>query len=335
MDQQVDGDGTRRLRKLVVALPPEGEWGFSPAQILELETEFPGLRVVRARPDTFRAELSDADAVVTWQLSPEELAAAPRLRWVQLIGAGVDRVLIPELVARGIPITNNSGVHAPNIAEHVMALMLAFARGLPSFIRAQIGHEWAHERVRPRAFELQGQTLLVAGVGDIGLALARRATAFGMTVIGIRRHAAPPPEGVAEIHDAAALPELLPRADHVAICLPLTARTRGLFDGTMFGRMKRGAYLYNIGRGAIVETPALVAALQSGQLGGAGLDVTEPEPLPPDSPLWEMPNVIITAHTSGSTPRYWERAFEVLRDNIARFERGAPLRNLVNPSEGY
>lgn len=317
-------------------MPAIGDWGFSDVQVAQLEASFPGLRLVRARPDAFRRELADADAVMSWQLTPDDLAAAPNLQWVQLVGAGADGVLIPELVARNIPITNNSGVHAPNIAEHLMALMLAFARGLPTLMRAQSARRWRDDAEPARTFELQGQTLLIVGLGDIGLELAQRAGSFGLTVIGLRRHANPAPvAGIAEVHGEDALAAMLPRADHVAICLPLTDRTRNLFDAAMLARTKPGAYLYNVGRGAIVETEALIAALRSGLLAGAGLDVTDPEPLPPDSPLWEMPNVIITAHTSGATPHYWERAYRILATNIARFGRGEALINVVDPQEGY
>jgi len=178
--------------------------------------------------------------------------------------------------------------------------------------------------------------LLVVGLGDIGLALAARARAFGMITLGARRRLDQPhPAGFAEIAGVERLPELLPAADHVAICLPLTPRTRGLFDAAMLARLKPGAYLYNVGRGAIVDSAALASALLSGRVAGAGLDVTDPEPLPPDSPLWALDNVLITAHTAGATPRYWDRALEILLANVERFRQGEPLLNRVDPAEGY
>jgi phosphoglycerate dehydrogenase-like enzyme len=248
----------------------------------------------------------------------------------------VDDVPLAELAARGIVVTNNSGVHAPNIAEHLMAMMLAFARQLPFLYRGQLAREWRDSTTRPRVFELSGQTLLVVGLGDIGLALAERAAAFGMRVIGTRRRPEQPaPSTVSRVVATDRLAEVLPEADHVAICLPLTAGTRGLFDAAMLTRMKPTGYLYNIGRGPIVATDALVEALANGGLGGAGLDVTDPEPLPPDSPLWAMDNVLITMHTSGGTPHYWDRALELLVANIDRYERGEELHNRVDPETGY
>jgi phosphoglycerate dehydrogenase-like enzyme len=215
-------------------------------------------------------------------------------------------------------------------------MMLAFARRLPFQIRGQIAHEWRDEAGRSGVFELGGQTLLLVGIGRIGSTIADRAKCFNMNVIGIRRH----PEGqrstsIDEQYGIDQLTEQLPRADHVVVATPLTPRTRGMFDGATIGAMKRGAYLYNIGRGPVIEAVALIDHLQTGQLAGAGLDVTDPEPLPPDSPLWDMENVIITSHTSGGTPKYWDRAFAILHENVRRFIADEPLLNVVNVQEGY
>lgn len=323
--------GTGRELRLVligVSLPD--------AHVRWLREQFPDLTIVVASGEEFDRWLPEADAVVHWQLTAEQIARAPRLRWLQTAGAGVDGVLNQALIERGVLITNNSGVHATNIAEHVLAMMLAFARRLPYLIRGQIIHEWRDDTGRQGVFELDGQTLLVVGTGDIGQALARRAAALGMTVLGIRRRpgmALPP--GFTDVGELGRLGDFLPRADHTAICLPLTQETRGLFSREMIQQMRRGSYLYNIGRGPIVDTAALVEALRSGHLAGAGLDVTDPEPIPEDSPLWEMDSVIITAHTSGATPRYWDRAIEILAANIERYRSGQPLLNVVDPLAGY
>ena len=320
----------RDLRKLVVAVPMSDE------HEARLRAQFPGLEVVRVPFDDLEDAIPDADAVFSWRLTPGQLAAATRLAWFQTFGAGVDSVLIPELIERDIVITNSSGVHGPNIAEHLMAMILAFARGLPRLVRAQTRSEGLDDAVRGGVFEVNGQSLLVVGVGEIGIGLAERAGAFGMRVSGVRRRTGlPVPPGFAEVHGVDRLPEVVPAFDHVAICLPLTARTRGLFDGPMIARMMPTAYLYNIGRGPIVDTDALVKSLQAGRLGGAGLDVTDPEPLPPDSPLWQMENVLITAHTSGATPRYWDRLMDILIANIERFRAGEPLLNRIDIAEGY
>lgn len=315
------------LSRLVVGIDLE------PAYVERIREAYPDLEVVVCtEPAELPAALAGAQGLVTWRVPPEALAAATALRWVHFAGAGVDGALSPALVERNLVVTNNSGVAAPNIAEHLLAMMLAFARGLPELMRYQVRREWHHPS---RRFELSGQTLGVVGLGDIGAELAWRAAALGMRVIGLRRRPGEPPRGVERVYPPEALHELLGESDHVAICLPLTARTRHLFGPAEFRAMRRDAYLYNIGRGAIVDQEALIAALQAGEIAGAGLDVTDPEPLPPDSPLWDMPNVLITNHTSGGTPRYWERGIEIVLDNIGRFRRGEPLRNVVDQREGY
>jgi phosphoglycerate dehydrogenase-like enzyme len=320
----------RSLKTLLVRFPLQDR------HVQRLRDRFPDLEIVVAPNDEeFRQVLPRADAIVGWGVSPAEIAAAPNLCWIQTVGAGVENVIVPEMAARGIVLTNNSGVHAPNISEHLMALILAFARRLPFLIRGQIAHEWRDTTGREGVFELGGQTLLVVGLGDIGQALAHRALAFGMNVVGVRRRLQQSVAGISEVAGFDALHRLLPEAHHDAICLPLTPHTRGLFDRATILRLRPGAFLYNIGRGAIVDTAALVESLQTGQLGGAGLDVTDPEPLPADSPLWDMPNVIITSHTSGATPRYWDRAIVILESNIERFRSGAELLNVVDLASGY
>lgn len=276
-------------------------------------------------------------AAISWDAPPIDgiLAAAPRLRWLHQRGAGIDRIVGPALRASDVVVTNGSGNHAPNIAEHLLALMLAFARQLPGLIRAQQASRW-ETPAAGRLFELSGQTLAVIGVGAIGSALARRAAGLGLKVIGVRRSdGREVPAGVERMFGIDRLDDALALADHVAIALPLTAETRGLFSTPRLARMKPGAYLYNVGRGAIIDHAALLAALRSGHLAGAGLDVTEPEPLPPESPLWQEPGVIITAHSSGLTPRSYERYERLLLDNLGRWVRGEALLNVVDKRLGY
>ncbi len=276
------------------------------------------------------------------------LAAAPRLRWVQLPVAGVDGVDTAPLVAHGIAVTTFSGVTAPNIAEHVLMLMFAFARNLRLLLRQQERHIWrdgdaasdprlrgASRTLFPPVFELEGQTLGVVGLGAIGDALARKAHGVGMRVIATRRHPGPLPAHLDRLIPTAELPTLLAEADHVALCLPLTAETRGLIGARELAQMRPSAYLYNTGRGALVDQEALIAALQAGTIAGAGLDVTTPEPLPADSPLWDLPNVLMTAHTSGATPQHWERGLALIIENVRRFLNDAPLRNQFDPATGY
>lgn len=320
----------RSLRTVVIALP------FTEAHLARLRSRFPAVKFRAVEPSNVGDALADADAGAAWHLDPEDVKRAPGLRWLQTGGAGVEGVLHPVLIDQGVMLTNASGVHAVNIAEHVMAMMLSFARGFPRLFRNQINREWKDDVVRSHVFELQDQRLLVVELGDIGAALAQRASAFGMEVLGVRRRPDQPvPTGVQRVGTIEELPNLLPLADHVAICLPLTPRTAGLFDRQLLGAMRPSAYLYNIGRGGVLRTDDLVAALGEGGLTGAGLDVTDLEPLPAASPLWSMENVIITMHTSGGTPRYWDRALDLFEDNIDRYIAGQPLLNVVDPADGY
>lgn len=301
-----------------------------------LRAKYPEITFIRAPREELDPYLPDADAVIAWHLTPEQLAIAPRLKWLQSFAAGVDRMPFPELAARNIVVTNSSGVHASNIAEHILAMMLAFARQLPWLLRHPPAGDWFEMPVRNKVFELGQQELLVVGMGDIGLGLAERARGLGMNVNGVRRRVdLPAPEIFSQVYPVSDLASALPTADHVAICLPLTPGTRGLFDAAMLTRMRPTAYIYNIGRGPIIDQDALIKALDEGTIAGAGLDVTTPEPLPAESPLWAMENVMVTAHTSGSTPHYWERILAILETNIARFQAGEPLHNVVDGVAGY
>jgi phosphoglycerate dehydrogenase-like enzyme len=323
-------DSAGRIETLLFGVPIPDEY------LENLRAKFPGITFIRAQRDEIDPHLPVADAVIAWHLTPEQLAIAPRLKWIQSFAAGVDRMPFAELAARDIVVTNSSGVHAANIAEHILAMMLAFARQLPWLLRHPPAGDWFEMPVRSRIFELGQQELLVVGTGDIGLSLAERARGLGMVVNGVRRRVdLPAPQAFSKIYPVTDLAEALPSADHVAICLPLTSGTRGLFDAAMLARMKHSAYIYNVGRGQIIDQDALIKALDEGTVAGAGLDVTDPEPLPADSPLWSMENVMVTAHTSGSTPRYWERIMAILETNIARFEAGEPLHNVVDGAAGY
>ncbi len=302
----------------------------------QLKSQFPDVHFLFSDRHDLPEGFETADVVIPWGVSTQQLASMPRLRWVQTVSAGVDRMDFEELRRRGIPLTNSSGIHANNIAEHIMSLMLAFARKLPFLVREQEQHRWSSEVGRISSFEITGQTLLVLGLGKIGEQLAVRGKGMQMRVLATRRRIEIDRVSVAD--EVFALSELAGRigeADHVAITLPLTRDTEGLFSAALIEKMKPGAYLYNIGRGTIIDQDAMIRALQSGHLGGAGLDVTTPEPLPADSPLWDLDNVIITPHTSGSSPKLMERAVALWTDNLQRFLAGEPLRNVVDLDAGY
>jgi len=330
------------LRTIVIAMSV-------PAAILtRFRTEFPEVRfvvpgedaatdensvAVRAMPT--EDDVKDADAIVGWELPSPLLQAANRLRWMHAAGAGVERYDLGQIAARGVMLTNSSGVSAPNMAEHVLGMMIALTRRFPRLLRAQIQREWRDEATHREVAELQGQTVLIVGIGEVGRAVAQRAAAFGMRVNGLRRRSDAPPAGFDQIFAIGDFHAAVADADHVVVTLPNTPRSRGLFDAAAFAAMKPGAAIYNVGRGQVIDTSALIVALESGHLGGAGLDVTDPEPLPVDSPLWEMENVLITAHTSGATPRYWERQANLIAENIRRIQHGELPCNLVDLEAGY
>ncbi len=320
----------RKLNRIALA-------GETPPDILErLRAALPDVEIAVVADPLAPGSLAGADAAIVWTLPADRLAEAPDLRWVQARGAGVEHLPLADLAARGIVLTNMSGIHASNIAEHLLAMMLAFARRLPQLVRAQERREWRDTVTHGEVFELGGQTLVIVGIGAIGSELGRRAQALDMRVVGVRRQSGGPAPGWAEqVYPVERLDEALALADHVALAMPSTDETRGLFDAGRFAALKPGAFVYNVGRGGAIDSAALIDALRAGRLGGAGLDVTEPEPLPADSPLWEMDNVLITAHTSGATPRYWERAVERIIDNARRFQAGAPMRHTVDLTAGY
>lgn len=282
------------------------------------------------REDPSFAQLLPRAEVIVGGIWPEDVARAASLRWLQLGSAGANRIV--DLLPSHVTLTNASGVFGVPIAEHVMAMMLALARQIPESVRAAGEARWSQPGGR---VELYGATCGILGLGDIGTEVARRAKAFGMRVLAIRRQALDRPAFVDALWDVSGLDRLLGESDHVVNCLPGTPHTRHLLDSRRIGLMRRGAYFYNIGRGSTVDEAALVAALQAGQLAGAGLDVFEQEPLPAVSPLWAMPNVLVTPHRSGQSPRNSQRLAEIVLRNVSRYVRREPLENLVDRHWGY
>ena len=283
------------------------------------------------------AHAADAHGADAHLLTEEFLAAAPQLVWVQSWSAGVDRYMaIPGLVEReGLVFTNAQGVHGPVIAEHVFALLLHLTRGLGPYGDAQRRGEW-DRGAAPDPTSLASRTLLVAGMGGIGTEVARRADAFDMRVLAtVRRSRDEAPAFVDELGTGADLDRFLVEADVVAVCLPLTDETRGLFDAERLALLPEGAYLINIGRGPIVDTDALLAALESGRLAGAGLDVTDPEPLPTGHPLWSRDDVVITPHVAARAVLTGARRDALISENMRRFGAGEPLLNVVDRTAGY
>ncbi len=300
-----------------------------------LRREFPDIDFVFTDSGHIADEIAGAQVLLGWSKLDGLLDHADVLVWVQNVGAGVEQIVSDDFRSRDLILTNGSGIMAPNIAEHVIGLMLALARRFPDLLEAQRKQRWKGDVDSTSVTELGGQTALLVGVGEIGLQIARRLAAFDMTVLGVRRSAGDPPEHVEEVGSFDDLPQLVKRADHVISSVPHTPETIGIFNADLFARFKQGARFYNVGRGTSVVQPDLIAVLESGQLSGAGLDVTDPEPLPEGDPLWTAPNVIITAHTSGATPRFRDRLFDLFTDNLHRYIAGDDLRNVVDQERGY
>jgi phosphoglycerate dehydrogenase-like enzyme len=304
------------------------------------------MQVVNARDqDHAAAEIADADAVFGY-LTPRLLQAAKKLRWAQSPTASMEKYLYPELVASNVIVTNMRGIFSDVIADHVFGFILMFAKNFHIYLRQQMRGEW-HMLGRPpgelpgyggpgevhpsdcAAITLADCTLAVIGLGGIGAETARRGLAFGMRVLGVDPRAAAAPEGVT-LFRPDRLSEVLGQSDFVVIAAPHTPETYKLFNRERIRQMKRSAYLINIGRGVIVDLADLTAALQAGEIAGAGLDVYEIEPLPSEHPLWRMENVILTPHCAAASPRVPERHLETLLENLRRFVAGQPLLNVVD-----
>jgi D-2-hydroxyacid dehydrogenase (NADP+) len=279
--------------------------------------------------------LAEAEVLLTLSTMPADLLSrAPRLKWIQLTSPGADRLVHRELFQSGIPVTTAGGIHVTPIGEYVLGMMVMLAKGWPHLFRAQQKGEWA--RLTPQ--ELEGRTVGVVGLGNVGQEVARLAKLLGMRVLAVRRSGTPPESGeylVDEIFGPLDLLHLLSQSDYVVLALPLTEETHHIMGELAFQAMKPSAYLINVSPGAVVDETALVRALKVGLIAGAGLDVFESEPLPPESELWRLHNVIISPHIAGETPHYNEGAVALFCENLRRYLADEPLLNLVDPQRGY
>ena len=317
----------------------DGVWSVPARIVAELVGRHPEVHF-ESPPDRAAAErlLPGADVVFGVLVDEENFHLARRLGWIHVSAAGVGSLLFPALVESGVVLTNGRGLHAVSMAEHALGLMLAFARKLHLARDLQLARRWEQVGLwtgPPPFGQLAGGTLGVVGLGAVGSALAARAAALGMRVLAVRPHPQADPAPAHEQWGLERLPELLERADWVVLAAPHTAATRGLIGPAELARMQPGAVLVNLGRGALVDEPALVAALRAGRIAGAALDVVHEEPLPADSPLWSLPNVILTPHVSGLGPAYWERAVGQFEVNLERHLAGHPLLNVVDKRAGY
>jgi phosphoglycerate dehydrogenase-like enzyme len=317
-----------------VFLPPQHD--ATRAWSAALARQVPQLHVVIAEnDDQARNEIADADAAFG-TLTPDLLRAASQLKWLQAPAiAPPAGYYFPELVAHPVVVTNFRGIFNDHIAAHIMAFLLAFARGLHHYLPLQARREWAPAPLDTGIVHLPGSTALIVGLGGIGAETARVCAPFGILVIGVDARRTDRPEGVAELHPPDALDDLLPRADFVILTIPHTPETEGLMNAARFKLMKSSAYFINIGRGKTTRLDDLVEALRSGTIAGAGLDVFEEEPLPTDHPLWDAPNALLTPHTAGFGPYLDDRRQEIILDNANRFVRNEPLRNVVDKEHWF
>ncbi|WML38361.1 D-2-hydroxyacid dehydrogenase [Neobacillus sp. OS1-2] len=291
--------------------------------------------IVSKDKEIYQKHAKDAEIIAGWKKGLEEHCLTPHsnLKWLQTWSAGVDSLPLETIQSKNITLTSANGVHAYPISETIFALMLGLTRKIHTYVKNQQAHTWHHAHM---GLELHEKTIGIIGVGEIGKETAKIAKAFGMKVLGIR-HSGKQADNVDEMYTPDQLNSLLPKCDYVVVTLPHTKETHQLFGAEQFEQMKSSAFFINIGRGEIVVEEELVEAIQGGTIAGAGLDVFETEPLHTDSPFWEMENVIITPHTSGSTEFYTERVVEnILIPNLKEYISGkTPSINLVDISKGY
>jgi phosphoglycerate dehydrogenase-like enzyme len=313
--------------RVILVMKPDGhdvEW---------LRAAAPGVELIAASDMAVAvAAAPRADAVIGF-CSAELLDRGKNIRWIQLMSAGVEHcVTTPAVAQRDILVTNMQRVAAPVMAEHVMAMTLSLARELPAYLRQQDEARWSRST---GALALQGKMMLIAGLGGIGTEVARRAQSFGMRIVATDASNRPAPDFVIHVGQPSELLALAREADVIVNTLPLTPATTGVFNAEIFAAMKPRALFINVGRGKTVVTSELVEALKGNRLGGAGLDVTEPEPLPANHPLWRLPNVIVTPHVATDSDLGREHSWQIARENLRRFVAGERMLSVVDVKRGY
>jgi phosphoglycerate dehydrogenase-like enzyme len=305
-----------------------------------LQGDFPQVEVVHfVSYDGIEAHLRDAEIIVTWSLRPEQFTLAKQLRWIHSPAAAVHQLMFPALVQSDVILTNAREVHGPVVAEHVIALIFALAKQIPQAVRLQQKHTWGQEimwRGSPRPCEVAGATVGLVGVGSIGREVAKLASGLGMRVIATRENPQKGrPDGVEQVYPSTEINTLLEHSDYVVLAAPTTPATTGLINAVRLAHMKPDAFLINVGRGPLVGESALADALRQHKIGGAALDVFDQEPLPPNSPLWDLENLLLTPHTAGLTDKLWERHYTLISENLRRYLAHQPLLAVVDKTRGY
>jgi phosphoglycerate dehydrogenase-like enzyme len=326
-----DLEGWSPPAKIVVSRLPVGS-------LTDLQKVAPGVEIVLVDSrEQAEKEAADAQAVVGI-CSENILSASPELFWIQVYTAGVERcVVLPGMKTGNRLLTNGQRIGSPALAEHAIAMMMSLARGFDVYHTNQLKGEWKREAGLDRSdhMELEGRTLLVVGLGGIGTQVAKRGHGLGMRVIATRNSSREGPEYVDYVGLSDELHELASQADVVINTVPLTDQTRGMFNTGFFEAMRSNAFFISVGRGGSTVTDDLMAALNSGAIAGAGLDVTDPEPLPEGHPLWSMPRVIITPHVAGRSDKGLDRLYLMIRENIRRYVAGEPMLSVVDVERGY
>ena len=327
------------MKILVAIYSSFAVWNIPASYVEDLRRAFPAHTFLHAATEAEAlARMPDVDVIFAGQVDRRQLAAAKALRWIHSPAAGVGGMLYPEMLARPIVITNSRGMSAETIAEHVVAVAMALFRRLPLAVRRQVQHDWAMDEISalPGNRTIAGSHALIVGLGAIGTAAGMRLAGLGANVSAIRRTVASgAPEWICELAPPDRLRELLPRADIVVISAPETSNTQRIIGAAELSVMRGEAILVNVSRGKLVDQEALIEALQSGTIAGAALDVFEHEPLASDSALWDLPNVLITPHTSGFRVDHWDAATALFSENLRRFDVGQTLLNVVDKRAGY
>jgi len=325
--------------KVVVALT-EREKDFQ--DFSEVISSSPGLtsrvELIRSQnKENLKELLPQADILVSFSITPENFKIAKNLKWIHLAVAGVDESVFPELLKSKVIITACKGMHSHTISEHILGMILCFAKGIHLSTLRRVQKNWAFNEVMKQRFELKGKTLGIIGLGGIGLELARKGKCLGMQVIGMKNRLKKGEKirSVDRIMPKEKLPELLSQSDFVALTLPLTDETFHLISEKELAQMKNSAYLINTSRGKIIDEKALVNALENQRIAGAGLDVFEEEPLSPNSRLYDMENVIITPHVAGTMVDYFQKVAEIFKENLKRYLKSQKMINLVDKRLGY
>ena len=328
------------MRKLLIFVHhPFDQWNAPTWFPKRLQQEFPQVNVVHL-PDYTRVdgEIVDAEIVIAWSIRPEQIATAKKLRWIHSPAAAVHQLMFPELVTSGVVLTNAREVHGPVVAEHVIALIFALAKKIPGSVLLQRKHIWGQQILWdevPRVREVAGATLGLIGLGSIGRPVVKSAKALGMRVIAVREHLEKGSEGADAVFGPSEIDEVFRQADYIVLAAPVTEGTKAIASAERLALMKPDACVINVGRGPLVDEPALASALREKKIGGAALDVFPKEPLAADSPLWDVPNLLITPHTAALTDKLWERHYALFSENLRRYLSGQQLLAVVDKRKGY